>query len=83
MGCGAGEMTIRLAAAGDQVTGGDPDSRMLAITAGRLAALPELRDRVELVEAGIDSLSLSLSLSPPPVTFFVAPQWGYRPSGPA
>ncbi|MEU1226180.1 methyltransferase domain-containing protein [Streptomyces sp. NPDC005828] len=56
VGCGTGEMTIRLAAAGHRVTGADPDPRMLAITAGRLAALPELRERVELVEAGIDRL---------------------------
>ncbi|MFC9590074.1 class I SAM-dependent methyltransferase [Streptomyces sp. NPDC056944] len=57
VGCGTGEMTIRLAAAGHRVTGVDPDPRMLAITAGRLTALPELHERVELVEAGIDGLS--------------------------
>ncbi|MCZ0982811.1 methyltransferase domain-containing protein [Streptomyces diastatochromogenes] len=56
MGCGTGEMTIRLAASGHQVTAADPDPRMLAVTSGRLATLPELRDRVELVEAGIDNL---------------------------
>ncbi|MGW4700886.1 class I SAM-dependent methyltransferase [Streptomyces sp. NPDC004285] len=55
VGCGNGEMTIRLAAAGHRVTGVDPGPRMLALTAGRLVALPELRERVELVEAGIDS----------------------------
>ncbi|MFD0076355.1 class I SAM-dependent methyltransferase [Streptomyces sp. NPDC127166] len=57
VGCGTGEMAIRLAASGHHVTGVDPDPRMLAVTAGRLAALPELRERVELVEAGIDRLS--------------------------
>ncbi|MFF0476583.1 class I SAM-dependent methyltransferase [Streptomyces sp. NPDC004284] len=56
VGCGTGEMTIRLAAAGHQVTAADPDPRMLAVTADRLTALPGLRDRVELVEAGVDSL---------------------------
>ncbi|MGW1509872.1 class I SAM-dependent methyltransferase [Streptomyces sp. NPDC002394] len=57
VGCGTGEMTIRLAAAGHHVTGVDPDPLMLAVTAGRLAALPGLRDRVELVEAGVEGLS--------------------------
>ncbi|MFE6104692.1 class I SAM-dependent methyltransferase [Streptomyces laurentii] len=56
VGCGTGEMTLRLAAVGHHVTGADPSARMLAVTAGRLAARPELAVRVRLVEAGVDSL---------------------------
>ncbi|MEW2290737.1 class I SAM-dependent methyltransferase [Streptomyces sp. NPDC047841] len=56
VGCGNGEMTLRLAAAGHQVTGGDPSARMLAAAAGRLEARPELADRVRLVDARLDSL---------------------------
>ncbi|WP_225804197.1 class I SAM-dependent methyltransferase, partial [Streptomyces sp. NK15101] len=56
VGCGTGEMTVRLATAGHRVTGVDPDRRMLAIVAARLTARPELRERVELFEAGIHSL---------------------------
>ncbi|MEU3605386.1 methyltransferase domain-containing protein [Streptomyces sp. NPDC035033] len=55
-GCGAGEMTLRLAAAGHRVTGADPSPRMPAAAADRLAERPELRDRVRLVEAGVEDL---------------------------
>ncbi|MCX5395326.1 bifunctional 2-polyprenyl-6-hydroxyphenol methylase/3-demethylubiquinol 3-O-methyltransferase UbiG [Streptomyces sp. NBC_00094] len=58
VGCGNGEMTLRLAAAGHQVTGVDPAATMLAAAADRLAARPELADRVRLVNAGFESLSL-------------------------
>ncbi|MEU5193654.1 methyltransferase domain-containing protein [Streptomyces scabiei] len=51
-------MTLRLAAAGHQVTGADPAATMLAAAADRLAARPELSDRVRLVNADFDSLSL-------------------------
>ncbi|MFI1712557.1 class I SAM-dependent methyltransferase [Streptomyces sp. NPDC053513] len=56
VGCGNGEMTLRLAAAGHRVTGVDPSARMLAAAADRLATRPELADRVRLVDAGLDSL---------------------------
>lgn len=56
VGCGNGEMTLRLAAAGHQVTGADPAATMLAAATDRLAARPELADRVRLVNAGFESL---------------------------
>ncbi|MFF8451832.1 class I SAM-dependent methyltransferase [Streptomyces leeuwenhoekii] len=58
VGCGNGEMTFRLAAVGHQVTGADPAATMLAAAADRLAARPELADRVRLVNAGLESPSL-------------------------
>ncbi|MFE8941084.1 class I SAM-dependent methyltransferase [Streptomyces sp. NPDC007872] len=58
VGCGNGEMTLRLAAAGHQVTGADPSATMLAVAADRLAARPELADRVQLVNEGFESLPL-------------------------
>jgi SAM-dependent methyltransferase len=59
VGCGNGEMTFRLAAVGHQVTGADPAATMLAAAADRLAARPELADRVRLVNAGLESPSLN------------------------
>ncbi|MFI1655126.1 class I SAM-dependent methyltransferase [Streptomyces sp. NPDC020472] len=56
VGCGNGEMTLRLAAAGHRVTGADPSARMLAAAADRLAARPGLADRVRLVGADLASL---------------------------
>ncbi|MFF5973422.1 class I SAM-dependent methyltransferase [Streptomyces sp. NPDC012769] len=57
VGCGNGEMTFRLAAAGHDVTGADPSARMLAEAARRLGAdHSELADRVRLVEAGVEAL---------------------------
>lgn len=56
VGCGDGEMTIRLAAAGHHVTAADPSAEMLAVAARRLAARPELAERARLLEAGIDDL---------------------------
>ncbi|MDV5143433.1 methyltransferase domain-containing protein [Streptomyces sp. SBC-4] len=56
VGCGDGEMTIRLAAAGHHVTAADPSAEMLAVAARRLAARPELAERVRLLEARIDDL---------------------------
>ncbi|MET9778816.1 methyltransferase domain-containing protein [Streptomyces sp. NPDC006367] len=55
VGCGNGEMTLRLAAAGHQVTGIDPSARMLAAAAERLAARPELAGRVRLFQADLES----------------------------
>ncbi|MFF8835721.1 methyltransferase domain-containing protein [Streptomyces sp. NPDC015130] len=56
VGCGNGEMTIRLAMAGHHVTAVDPSARMLSAVAERLAARSALADRVRLVEAGVESL---------------------------
>ncbi|MFJ9973985.1 class I SAM-dependent methyltransferase [Streptomyces sp. NPDC090621] len=58
VGCGNGEMTLRLAAAGHHVTGVDPAATMLAAAADRLAARPDLAGRVRLDNAGFQSLSL-------------------------
>ncbi|MEX0171548.1 methyltransferase domain-containing protein [Streptomyces sp. LMG1-1-1.1] len=55
-GCGDGEMTLRLAAAGHHVTAADPSADMLARTARRVTARPELDQRVRLLQAGIDEL---------------------------
>jgi ubiquinone/menaquinone biosynthesis C-methylase UbiE len=56
VGCGNGEMTLRLAAASHQVTGADPSTTMLAAAEDRLAARPELADRIRLVNAGFEFL---------------------------
>ncbi|MET9449005.1 class I SAM-dependent methyltransferase [Streptomyces cinerochromogenes] len=58
VGCGNGEMTLRLAAAGHRGTGGAPSARMPAAAADRLAARPELAERVRLVDADLESLPL-------------------------
>ncbi|MFE1232496.1 class I SAM-dependent methyltransferase [Streptomyces sp. NPDC058745] len=55
-GCGDGEMTLRLAAAGHHVTAADPSAGMLEAAARRLAARPGLGSRVRLLEAAIDTL---------------------------
>ncbi|MEV6330440.1 methyltransferase domain-containing protein [Streptomyces sp. NPDC051909] len=55
-GCGDGEMTVRLAAAGHRVTAVDPSAGMLAAAARRLDARPGLGARVRLLEAGIHDL---------------------------
>ncbi|MFF9198337.1 class I SAM-dependent methyltransferase [Streptomyces sp. NPDC014779] len=56
VGCGDGEMTLRLAAAGHRVTAVDPSEGMLAAAARRIAARPELAPRVRLLEAGVHDL---------------------------
>ncbi|GHG13013.1 class I SAM-dependent methyltransferase [Streptomyces filamentosus] len=56
VGCGNGEMTLRLAAAGHQVTGVDPSAAMLAAAADRLSARPDLAGHIELVDAGLERL---------------------------
>ncbi|MGW6388965.1 class I SAM-dependent methyltransferase [Streptomyces sp. NPDC055103] len=58
VGCGDGEMTLRIAAAGHHVTATDPSAAMLGAAARRLAARPELVARVRLLEAGIEDLFL-------------------------
>ncbi|MEU3744088.1 MULTISPECIES: methyltransferase domain-containing protein [Streptomyces] len=55
-GCGDGEMTLRIAAAGHHVTAADPSAEMLGAAARRLAARPELAPRVRLLEAGVEDL---------------------------
>ncbi|MFF0305190.1 hypothetical protein ACFYZU_30075 [Streptomyces sp. NPDC001651] len=50
-------MTMRLAAARHLVTVVDPAATMLAAAVGRLAARPELADRVQLLNAGFDALT--------------------------
>ncbi|WP_241775843.1 methyltransferase domain-containing protein [Streptomyces exfoliatus] len=42
VGCGDGEMTLRIAAAGHDVTATDPSAEMLGAAARRLAARPEV-----------------------------------------
>ncbi|WP_329275022.1 methyltransferase domain-containing protein [Streptomyces sp. NBC_00691] len=56
VGCGDGEMTLRLGAAGHHVTGADPSAEMLAAAARRLASRPDLAPRIRMLEAGVDSL---------------------------
>ncbi|MFI0988635.1 methyltransferase domain-containing protein [Streptomyces exfoliatus] len=56
VGCGNGEMTLRLAAAGHHVTAVDPSADMLEAAARRLDAHPELRPLVRFREAGIATL---------------------------
>ncbi|CAM5460245.1 tRNA 5-carboxymethoxyuridine methyltransferase [Streptomyces narbonensis] len=56
VGCGDGEMTLRIAAAGHRVTATDPSALMLGAAARRLAARPELAPRVRLLEAGVEDL---------------------------
>ncbi|MFB7587051.1 class I SAM-dependent methyltransferase [Streptomyces sp. NPDC056169] len=56
VGCGDGETTLRLAAAGHHVTAADPSAGMLDAATRRLAARPELAQRVRLLEAGVHDL---------------------------
>ncbi|MEU2074407.1 methyltransferase domain-containing protein [Streptomyces sp. NPDC013489] len=56
VGCGDGEMTLRLAAAGHHVTAADPSAEMLGAAAHRVRARPDLAPQIRLVEAGVDSL---------------------------
>ncbi|WP_324610419.1 MULTISPECIES: class I SAM-dependent methyltransferase [unclassified Streptomyces] len=51
VGCGDGEMTLRLAVAGHRATGPDPSSGMLRAAAERVAADPRVRDAPVFVEA--------------------------------
>ncbi|MEU2600548.1 methyltransferase domain-containing protein [Streptomyces hirsutus] len=56
VGCGDGEMTLRLAAAGHRVTGLDSSSGMLRAAAERAAADPLVSERPVFVEADLRSL---------------------------
>jgi SAM-dependent methyltransferase len=56
VGCGDGEMVLRLAAAGHEVTGVEKSAGMLATAAERVAAVPELAKRVTLTEGDIYNL---------------------------
>jgi SAM-dependent methyltransferase len=56
VGCGDGEMVLRLAAAGHQVTGVEKSPGMLASAAERVAATPEIAERVTLTEGDIHHL---------------------------
>ncbi|MER5984211.1 methyltransferase domain-containing protein [Streptomyces sp. NPDC001787] len=56
VGCGDGEMVLRLAAAGHHVTGVEKSSGMLTSAADRVAADPEIAERVTLTEGDIYNL---------------------------
>lgn len=56
VGCGDGEMVLRLAAAGCEVTGVEKSAGMLTTAAERVAAAPEIAERVTLAEGDIYSL---------------------------
>ncbi|MFI0220150.1 class I SAM-dependent methyltransferase [Streptomyces lydicus] len=56
LGCGDGEMVLRLAATGHDVTGADPSASMLEKAAKKLEAFPEMSERVRLLESDIASL---------------------------
>ncbi|MFG2332805.1 class I SAM-dependent methyltransferase [Streptomyces sp. NPDC048604] len=56
VGCGDGEMVLRLAAAGHQVTGVEKSLGMLGSAAERVAAVPEIAERVTLAEGDIYNL---------------------------
>ncbi|MFI5986964.1 class I SAM-dependent methyltransferase [Streptomyces sp. NPDC051555] len=56
VGCGDGEMVLRLAAAGHQVTGVEPSEGMLTTAAKRVADVPELAARVTLLAGDIYAL---------------------------
>ncbi|MFD7323948.1 class I SAM-dependent methyltransferase [Streptomyces sp. NPDC059875] len=56
VGCGDGEMVLRLAAAGHEVTGVEKSPGMLSSAADRVAAVPEIAERVTLAEGDIYNL---------------------------
>ncbi|MFJ6769379.1 class I SAM-dependent methyltransferase [Kitasatospora sp. NPDC091257] len=56
VGCGDGEMVLRLAAAGHRVTGLEKSPGMLAAAAERVAARPGIGERVTLQEGDIYTL---------------------------
>ncbi|KUN17617.1 methyltransferase [Streptomyces corchorusii] len=56
VGCGDGEMVLRLAAAGHHVTGVEKSPGMLDAAAKRVAAVPEITERVTLTEGDIYNL---------------------------
>ncbi|MFE6101572.1 class I SAM-dependent methyltransferase [Streptomyces laurentii] len=58
-GCGTGEMTLRLAAAGHLVTATDTSDGMLAAAANRLSTRPELAARVRFLRADVEVLDVN------------------------
>ncbi|MFD8258657.1 class I SAM-dependent methyltransferase [Streptomyces griseoluteus] len=56
VGCGDGEMVLRLAAAGHQVCGVEKSPGMLEAAAQRVAAVPEIAERVTLSKGDIYTL---------------------------
>lgn len=56
VGCGDAQMVLRLAAAGHEVTGVEKSAGMLTTAAERLAAVPDLAERVTLTEGDIYTL---------------------------
>ncbi|MFD6334850.1 class I SAM-dependent methyltransferase [Streptomyces niveus] len=56
VGCGDGEMVLRLAAAGHQVTGVEKSAGMLTAAADRVARFPELTARITLTEGDVYTL---------------------------
>ncbi|WP_424709267.1 class I SAM-dependent methyltransferase [Kitasatospora acidiphila] len=62
LGCGDGEMTLRLASAGHRVTGVDPSAGMLASAAERLGTRAETAGRVRLLQADIATLPTHLGV---------------------
>lgn len=56
VGCGDGEMVLRLAAAGHHVSGVEKSPGMLEAAAKRVAAVPEIAERVTLSEGDIYTL---------------------------
>ncbi|MDV9187772.1 methyltransferase domain-containing protein [Streptomyces sp. SR27] len=56
VGCGDGEMVLRLAVAGHLVSGVEKSPGMLASAAKRIATVPEIADRVTLTEGDIYNL---------------------------
>ncbi|MEU2232578.1 methyltransferase domain-containing protein [Streptomyces vietnamensis] len=57
-GCGTGEMTLRLAAAGHRVTAADASDDMIAAAASRLSAHPELTAQVRFLNAAVEVLDV-------------------------
>lgn len=70
VGCGNGEMTLRLAV-GHQVTGVDPAATTLAAAADRLGARPDLADRVHCRSGWRTQRSRRRIRSPRPSQFCV------------
>ncbi|MEV7565662.1 class I SAM-dependent methyltransferase [Streptomyces tanashiensis] len=57
-GCGTGEMTLRLAAAGHLMTAADASDGMITVAADRLSDRPELAARVRFLQADVEVLDV-------------------------